>query len=405
MPDALLRGTLGATTGGATRLGAARRCPTAGSCSACSSRRARRAAVRGWVLEADRGARGRRSTSWPRRRAGGRTPVATAVPPAELTGTAGGVADLGRRPTTRCQPLRLPRPARRPGRRSRPTASTATRPPTSSPGWWSTAALDPLDARADQPSLHDRLDAPGLGAGRRPEGGDQAARGALGQGELRASLGLETSARYSHRADAAAQRGAAAAAEHVARRQGQRSSTPTCPSSADEAIARPAPPTPALAARRRCCTAAVLRRAARAPSRSADNRPATARLGVALGEHGDDLAAALASAGSRRRTRPSGARSSGCWRRSPASCCDRVGTPDGLVDVEEHEHAAGFVLAPAGAGGTDRLQSRPPARRATAAGRPARGRSRARGLGRRRSETRSAAGARQAQCPARARAS
>ena len=307
--------------------------------------------MRGWVLEADT-ARAVDLAAWPagagavRRRDG-------PCPPAELTGSAGGslnwvgVYDAGTNRLAFHDPLDDLATVAPNGAEGDQAAYVVA-------GWWSTASLDPLDGAQTSSSLHARLDGLGWALADDLEGGDQVDAARSVQGELRASLGLQTSARYAPAQDAAARRGAGAAPAGTSLGAKEATFHPDLSVFADEAISvQPAEPAwPRSVLLHGAVYGVPLKTVPKA-----DNRPTTAQLGVVLGEHGDDLAAGLASSGL--------ASSDPAERRAlerllaafTGQLLDRVGTPDGLVDIEEHEHAAGFVARPGGAGGTDRLQT------------------------------------------------
>jgi hypothetical protein len=87
-----------------------------------------------------------------------------------------------------------------------------------------------------------------------------------------------------------------------------------------------------------------------------DRRPASATLAVALGQHDDDLVAAFASPpqatlDQRRATER-------LLAAFTAQKVNRLASPDGVVELEEHEHASAFSSLPAGSAGTDRYLQR-----------------------------------------------
>ena len=404
MPDALLRGTL-ADDGPAQPARACPPCPTAGSCCACSPRgrdRARRCAA--GCSRPTRARRGR-----PRRRgrpsAAAVTPAGATVAPAELTGTAGGVADLGRRLRRGDQPVRLPRPARRPGdaraqrRRGRPA------PPTWSPAGGRPRASTRSTARRRARACTTRLRRPRLGAGRRPSRAATSVDAArsVQRRAARQPRPSRRSARYSPAQDAAAQRGAGRRPPSTSL-GAKRSAVPPRPSVfADEAISVSAAE-PALAARRRCCTAR-LRRAAgtdRADGRQpagADERRRRARRATTT-----TSPPALASLGPRLDGPARAARAERLLAAFTGQLLDRVGTPDG---ARRHRGARARRRLRGSRPGAraDRSACRrgaPGGRSAGPAARP-RGRGRRAGLGRRcKADRRSPPVARKSQRPARA---
>ncbi len=303
--------------------------------------------VRGWVLEADT-AKVVPLESWP---AGAAAIAATgrAVPAAELTGSVGGSLNwVGVYDAT------LNRFALHD-----PLGDLATVAPNGVEGdqvsylvagWWSTPALDPLDGAQTTSSLHDRLQSLGWSLVDDQEGGDRLDLARDVTRLDRASLGMQTGGRYGADDNTLGLRSRALA--DTSAFTVKETFKPALSEFADEAVAvvaaEPAWPRSTL------LHGAVYGVPVSGPV-SVENRPTTADVAVVLGEHGDDLAAALASTGL--------ASASADERRAlerllsafTGHLLDRVGSADGLVDVEEHEHVAGFVGRQGGPGGTDRL--------------------------------------------------
>jgi hypothetical protein len=87
-----------------------------------------------------------------------------------------------------------------------------------------------------------------------------------------------------------------------------------------------------------------------------DRRPAESALAVSLGQHDDDLLAAFATpSGATVDTRRSTERLLAAFT---SQKIDRLASSDGLVELEEHEHASAFSSLPAGLAGTDRYLQR-----------------------------------------------
>ena len=87
-----------------------------------------------------------------------------------------------------------------------------------------------------------------------------------------------------------------------------------------------------------------------------DQRPAPAALAVALGEHDDDLLAAFAAPpGATLDQRRDIERLVAAFTAQKLSAIDSA---NGIVELEEHEHAAGFSALPGGSAGTDRFLQR-----------------------------------------------
>ena len=86
------------------------------------------------------------------------------------------------------------------------------------------------------------------------------------------------------------------------------------------------------------------------------NRPAPEDLSVELGHHGDDIAATVAAEG-HNETDPVARRAAERLLSAfTGHLLDRIATPDGLVDIEEYEHASGFTALAGGTLGTDRVR-------------------------------------------------
>lgn len=360
-PDALLRGTLSESSeDGPRRLGlpplpdrwvVLRLLVPAGDAAP---------SVRGWVLEADT-ARAVPLEAWPAGSADVE-PQGRTVPTDELTGAAGGslnwvgVYDAGVNRLGFHDPLDDLAAVAPDGLEGAQAGYLVA-------GWWSEAAHDPLDGAQTSDSLHARLDALGWALVDDREGGDVLDRSRAVQSALRDTIGLATAARYAGTPDEALVGAPSLAATGIdAVRDSAvvaRPFRPTASAFADASrlveLAEPGWPRSVL------LHGAVYGVPVSGPSAGGvpevDNRPAATDVGVVLGEHGDDAAAAMASAGI------AGPGASDDVRRPlerllaafTGQLLDRVGTPDGLVDVEEHEHAAGFVGRSGGAGGTDRL--------------------------------------------------
>ena len=97
------------------------------------------------------------------------------------------------------------------------------------------------------------------------------------------------------------------------------------------------------------------------------------RCGVALGQHDDDVLAALA-VGPGHAGRSARATPSGCSTRSPRRRSTASAQPDGVVEIEEHEHAPGVHLAPRRHGRHRPLRLRRAGARARSSAEPARSR-------------------------------
>ena len=87
----------------------------------------------------------------------------------------------------------------------------------------------------------------------------------------------------------------------------------------------------------------------------ADARPDDSVLGVALGHHSDDLASTLLAAGLGADTWQERRDLERVLCAFTGHLLPRLGTTDGLVDVDQYEHAAGFASLPGGDGGVERV--------------------------------------------------
>ncbi|MBI5721694.1 MAG: hypothetical protein HZC37_28810 [Burkholderiales bacterium] len=86
-----------------------------------------------------------------------------------------------------------------------------------------------------------------------------------------------------------------------------------------------------------------------------DRRPAPTALSVAFGQHGDDVVGAFASQGDSVEEQRATER---LFTAFTAQKVNRLASPDGVVELEEHEHASAFASLPAGNACTDRFLQR-----------------------------------------------
>jgi hypothetical protein len=226
-------------------------------------------------------------------------------------------------------------------------------------GWWSDPAHDPLDQARGKDSLHELLDR--LRWRLLHEWGDAnwAQEQQKAQFDLRKALGLTTAERWSSRRPIPSGGKTRAAARATA------TYTPIAATFMEQ---------PTLASSSFFATEAAKRYIA-APwqLRSSllhgaihgvpvkgdppvDRRPAPDALSVAIGHHDDDLLAAFAapaqaSAEQRRATER-------LLAAFTTQKVNRMSSPDGLVELEEHEHAIAFSSLPGGSAGTDRYLQR-----------------------------------------------
>ena len=223
-------------------------------------------------------------------------------------------------------------------------------------GWWSEAALDPLDAARNDTSLHELLER--LRWRLMYEWGDESATRAQQQqqDELRRSLGLQSGTRWSAaRPVKAVSRGAAAAGPFVPvdKTLIVADTVKTASVFSTDAGRRFVAPPWHL---RSSLLHGTVYGVPVAGAVSVDRRPAAADVSVALGHHDDDLLAAFASAaGASPNERRSTERLIAAFTAQKVS---ELGSADGLVKLEEAEHAGAFVSLPSGSAGNDRYLQR-----------------------------------------------
>jgi hypothetical protein len=229
-------------------------------------------------------------------------------------------------------------------------------------GWWSDPARDPLDSARSADSLDELLDR--LRWRLLHEWGDErwAAKEEQAEAELRESLGLGSEDRWSSRrpitgvpvvGDAPRTAGTGAGFVPIDDLFVETSPTIASPAFATEAAARYVSAPWHL--RSSLLHGSVYGVPVAGPV-VADRRPAAERLSVAFGFDDDDVLAAFASS--------SGA--TVAQRRATerlltaftSQKVNRLGTADGLAELEEHEHTTAFSSVPAGSAGTDRYLQR-----------------------------------------------
>lgn len=227
-------------------------------------------------------------------------------------------------------------------------------------GWWSDPALDPLDKARNNDSLHEMLET--LRWRLLYEWGDEtwARQQAKAQADLRKALGLTSTERWSEpRPPVAAKtrsaRAAAAAAstfvpiDKTFLTQQERVAVSAFAGDAVERFVAPA-----WQLRSSLLHGAIYG----VPVTGAapiDRRPAAGGVDVALGLHDDDLLAAFAAAQATPDQRRATERLLTAFT---AQKVNRLGSADGAVELEEHEHGVAFASLPAGSAGTDRFLQR-----------------------------------------------
>jgi hypothetical protein len=222
-------------------------------------------------------------------------------------------------------------------------------------GWWSKSDLDPLDAVHSKAAFYGLLEKLGWRLASDFEGGDKLPGEAVMKAAKRETLGLQTMQRYS--------------AKPVTETAFQTRAKSTI---GDQLVSPVQAYDPG-----RSIFAEEGRRVVKTPPRHlfstllqgviygvplsgrvalTDLRPNTREMGVAMGLHGDDVAAALASEGmgvtdinKRRDTERILSAFTG-------HRLEELGSSNGVADVEEYEHAAGFESRFGGPGATDRIR-------------------------------------------------
>lgn len=224
-------------------------------------------------------------------------------------------------------------------------------------GWWKDPDHDPLDAARSTDSLHELLDR--LRWRLMYEWGDASAELAKGKAEfdLRKALGLTTAERWS--------------SQRPLDIPGQRAAGPGMPFDvlsptlinqsfyaatsvfAKEAVTRyQVPPWHLRASLMHGSVYGVPVN----QTPAIDNRPPANQLRVALGQHDDDVLAALAtSATASVNERRSTERLLAAFT---SQKMNRLAAPNGIVELEELEHSAAFSSIPGGSAGTDRYLQR-----------------------------------------------
>jgi len=234
-------------------------------------------------------------------------------------------------------------------------------------GWWSHAELDPLDAARTDASLHDELD-------KRSWHLADAANDPMPDVERRKidavrrdTLDLATGERYAQldvSSPVIGQHAARAATAGAALDPGARIRAAIEPTVSYTTAISPF----ADAARRIVATEPRFPRStllhgmvhgvpvAGALDKSLVNRPAPTEVSIVLGHQGDDAAATVATDGFGETGTDARRAAERLLSAFSGHLLDRLATPDGLVDIEEHEHASAFTSLSAGTLGTDRVK-------------------------------------------------
>ena len=298
--------------------------------------------VRGWVVEADT-ARLVPLASWPAG-AAAIAPSARAVPPDDLNGSCGGslnwtgVYDATLNRFAVHDPLDDVAAIAPQGVEGDQASYVVA-------GWWSDARRDPLDGAITDNSLHERLRELRWALVEDREGADAEARVRRSSLEKQAALGLPVLSRY-------AKAGAPPVADSGGGPGVKQVLTPAMSVFANAAasVVQAEPSWPRSSLLHGSVYGVPLQ-----PGVMVENRPLASALEVAWGAHDHDVAATLAATV----LAPADAVERRGYERLLAAftghLIDRIDSGDGLVDVEEWEHLAGFVSRPGGSGGVDRL--------------------------------------------------
>ncbi len=218
-------------------------------------------------------------------------------------------------------------------------------------GWWSQPTLDPLDGAQTDSSLHERLRQLGWALIEDREDTEKQQQERRVLQDKQASVGLDVATRYATKAVAlqAGVRAAPTAAAATKLKPGLQQATAAFADRAT-AVIQTEPHWP-----RSSLLHGSLYGVPISGPVTIDNRPAASELDAVWGEHGEDIAATLASTA----LAPTDAAARRAYERLLAAftgnLIDRIDSGDGLVDVEEWEHVAGYASRPGGDGGTDRL--------------------------------------------------
>jgi len=312
--------------------------------------------VRGWALEADRAAAIPLAEWSPGSEASTKAnPIGVPVPPEELTGTVGGSAvwasvydAVGNRFAFHDPLDDLEEVA--------PTGVDRDAIAYLVAGWWQDPAVDPIDGARSAASLSEMLEA--LRWRLLPDWGDARYLEAFNAqiDALRAPLGLKVDGRFNRTAPPPATRAAAASTgtfEPVDKVLTQESDLVASSAFAIDAATKYVTTPWHL---RACLLHGAVYGVPVGSTPPVDRRPARTTPRLAMGEHDGDVLAALASvpgvSEDRRRD------TERLLEAFTAQKINRMGTPDGIVEIEELEHARAFTSLPAGVAGTDRFLQR-----------------------------------------------
>ena len=220
-------------------------------------------------------------------------------------------------------------------------------------GWWSEPARDPLDGAQTSSSLHERLRQLGWALVEDREDDEKQQRERRVVHEKQASIGLAAATRSAPKTIGKARAPLATSAASQVARPGLQFATATFVDKAS-AVVQSEPHWPRSSLLHGSVYGVPVGRAL-AASADVDQRPRADDVQLVWGEHNDDVAAALASSA----LASDDASARRAYERLLAAftgnLVDRIDSADGLVDIEEWEHAAGYASRPGGDAGTDRL--------------------------------------------------
>jgi hypothetical protein len=218
-------------------------------------------------------------------------------------------------------------------------------------GWWSDATLDPLDSADTAASLGARLTELAWALTSDEEGGDQLNQTSAITGARRASLGLQVGTRYGSVPAAAA--GTFVNEQVLNATVSAKTYVPRASSFADEAAL-------VVATEPRWPRSTLLHGSVRGVPVSGpviiDQRPDPPAVDLALGHDSDDVAAALAAAGLGVTATADRLMLERVLSAFTGQVLPTLGTPDGLVDIEEHEQNGSYSSSPGGDGTLERLR-------------------------------------------------
>jgi hypothetical protein len=348
-PDALLRGSLEDVPEGATnRLGLPALPDRWVVVRTLVPRGSLRPHVRGWVIEADT-TKVVPLEDWPSGAASA-APTGKTLPPEQITGTAGGTLNWS---------AVYDAVVNRFGFHD-PLDDLATAAPSgvhgnlatySVAGWWSQSKLDPLDRAGTTASLHERLRELRWSLLEDAEGGDLLELMARQEEARWESLGLYSGDRYGQKPGE--------------RFEVRRSDGPGATVDATHAFQ------PAISVfgdevasvvgakrwwRRSSLLHGVVYGVPVTGSIVRDQRPDADRVGVVFGLHEDDLSSTLATGGIGAIDHEERRGYERILSAFTGQLLPQLGTADGVVMAEEHEHGAAFASLPGGDAGVERLR-------------------------------------------------